>query len=197
MAKIPGINLKRPILTSKAVKPTHNSSAGPRFSGHSRFYGYSWHYRSQAQRICISEKIDDVVWHPAAEISGVSQPWPTCKKVHARMQGLEPWVAGTAPRTLSKASGTQWAHLYMMGIGCMGTSTQILRVSFHLSTIAFLNHSPDWVKEMGTCTDALTDCFWYICKYAFVLEKCLVYIINSTPLMKHFLKISPCTDVLL
>lgn len=50
---------------------------------------------------------------------------------------------------------------------------------------------------MGTCTDGVTNSYWYICKHTFVLEKYLVYIIKSTALMKHFLNISPCTDMLL
>lgn len=61
MATTPGMNIKRLILTSKAVKPIHNSSAGFQFSGCFGFNGCSSSYKSQAQRICISVKIDHVL----------------------------------------------------------------------------------------------------------------------------------------
>lgn len=63
--------------------------------------------------------------------------------------------------------------------------------------MSFVDHSSDQGKEMGARTDAVTTSYWYTCKHIFVLEKYLVYIIKSTPLMKHFLYIPPCTDMLL
>lgn len=118
-------------------------------------------------------------------------------KSSCRDAGLGPRVAGTAELSKALGWGTQWAHQLMVGMVCVGSSPQTRRAAFLLLTGAFLNHSPDRVKGMGTCAGALTDCFWYIWKCAFVMEKCLVYIINSSPLMKHFLKISSCTDMLL
>lgn len=71
-------------------------------------------------------------------------------------------------------------------------------MSFPGPTNGFLNHSTDQSKEMRTfAAAAATSSCGYICKHPLVLEKCLVYIMKSTPLIKHFLNTSPCTDMLL
>lgn len=61
----------------------------------------------------------------------------------------------------------------------------------------FSSHSSDQGKEMEIRADAVTNSNWYICKHIFVLEKHPAYIMKSTALMKYFLNIAPCTDMLL
>lgn len=71
-------------------------------------------------------------------------------------------------------------------------------MSFPGPTNGFLNHSSGQSKEIRTfAAAAATSSCGYVCKHPLVLEKCLVYIMKSTPLIKHFLNTSPCTDMLL
>lgn len=110
------------------MKSIHSSSAGFQFSGNSRFNGYFWHYESQAQRICISEKNRSCFL--ASSSWNFRGDWEKpalvkLQKAHVGMQGLGPRVAG---RSCSQDTWLrhQWAQQLMMGIICMGSLTQTL-----------------------------------------------------------------------